>query len=62
MNVHIRYFEKKLNKLDDALRRCGDRERQVREIRAAMEHYRAAIRALNKVEAEKPNEHELYQG
>lgn len=51
MNVHIRYFEKKLNKLDYALRHCGDRERQVREIRTAMEHCRAAIRALRALES-----------
>ena len=48
---HIRYFEKKLNKLDYALRRAGEREKQVHEIRDAMRHYRAAIRALAALEA-----------
>lgn len=49
--AHIRYFEKKLNKLDYALRRAGEREKQVQEIREAMKHYRAAIRALVALEA-----------
>ena len=49
--AHIRYFEKKLNKLDYALRRAGEREKQIQEIRETMKHYRAAIRAMAAMEA-----------
>lgn len=52
MNPHMKYFEKQLKKLDYALYHAGRRnnEKEVRDIRCKMEHFREAIKALRTVE------------
>ena len=52
MNEHIRYFEKQLKKLDYSLYHADRRnnEKEVRDIRAKMEHFRAAIRVMEEAE------------
>lgn len=52
MNEHIRYFEKQLKKLDYSLYHADRRnnEKEVRDIRCRMEHFRAAIRAFRALE------------
>ncbi len=52
MNEHIRYFEKQLKKLDYSLYHADRRnnEKEVRDIRCKMEHFRAAIRAFRTLE------------
>lgn len=49
---HIRYFEKQLKKLDYALLHADRRnsEEEVQNIRKKMEHYRAAIKAITRLE------------
>ena len=52
MNPHIRYFEKQLKNLDYALYHADRRknEKEVRDIRYKMEHFREAIKAMRTVE------------
>lgn len=53
MNPHMKYFEKQLKKLDYALYHAGRRnnEKEVRDIRCKMEHFREAIKALRLTDA-----------
>ena len=53
MNPHMKYFEKQLKKLDYALYHADRRnnEKEVRDIRCKIEHFREAIKALRLTDA-----------